>query len=169
MSGILADNWINVKPGDPAFSIGRNICEWFGLGQRAGTDHWLEGNIVNGAEFVFNGRIFLASGGPAGTLIDNFPKGPMPNGWTKRPRVDQTGWELVCDGTVLFGFRVIDFSIAGTSTASSICLVTVNIYNSKGELVAESFPEEFRIHKGPAQIGRGGITVRANGGGTAQS
>jgi hypothetical protein len=157
MPGIMSGNWINVRPGDPALSIGTNVCEWFELGNRAGSDYWLEAAIVGGNEFLFNGRIFLANGSAAGTVIDNFPKGPTPNGWTKRPRADGTGYELVSDGTVLFGYRVVGVPIPGRSTASSICFVTVNIYNSKGELVAESLPDEFRLHKHPATIGRGGI------------
>jgi hypothetical protein len=52
-------DWFNVRPGDPAFIIGANACDWFDLGVREGTDYWLEGEIVNGTEFLFNGRLFL--------------------------------------------------------------------------------------------------------------
>jgi len=111
MPGIMSNNWINVRPGDPAFSIGTNICEYFELGKRLGDDYWLEAQIVGDAEFFFNGRIFLPGSG-SGTLIDNFPKGPTPQGWTKRQR-DGQGFELVSDATVLFGYRVVPVLVGG--------------------------------------------------------
>jgi hypothetical protein len=80
----MSRNWINVRPGDPAFTVGTNICDWFELGTKAGADYWLEGQIVGEGEYLFNGRLFLPGVTEAGTLIDNFPKGPTPKGWTKR-------------------------------------------------------------------------------------
>lgn len=84
MPAIMSRNWINVRPGDPAFTVGTNICDWFELGTKAGADYWLEGQIVGEGEYLFNGRLFLPGVTEAGTLIDNFPKGPTPKGWTKR-------------------------------------------------------------------------------------
>ena len=139
------------------FSIGTNICEWFELGAKKGTDHWLEAQIVGEGEFLFNGRLFLPRGAGGGTVIDNFPKGPAPKGWTKRARLDQQGYELVSDGTVLFGYHVAAIPIPGRDTESGICFVTVNIYDVKGTIIAESLPNEFRLHRGPAMIGHGGI------------
>src|SRR5438105_1799485 len=157
MPSIMRDNWINVRPGDPAFVIATNICEWFELGARQGTDYWLEAQIVGEGEFLFNGQLFLPSVAEEGTLIDNFPKGPTPQGWTKRPRVDGAGYELEKDGTVLFGYRVVATPIPGRNVESRLCFVTVNLYDAKGGLVAESLPDEFRLHRHPAKIGRGGI------------
>lgn len=148
--------WINVKPGDPAFSITTNVCDYFELGRREGSDYWLEGQIVGG-EFLFNGRIFIPGISQAGTVIDNFPKGPAPTGWTKRQRVDRQGYELVSDKAVLFGYRVVSVPIPGSSVSSPLCLVTVNIHTTNGELVAECLSDEFRLHRGPALIGRDGI------------
>jgi hypothetical protein len=151
----LQGNVINVRPGAPAFLIGTNLCDCFELGARDGSDFWLEGTIVGNGEFLFNGRLYLppSDDGPQsepGIIIDSFPKGPTPNGWTKRPRPDGDGYELVADdGTVLFGYRV----------EGRICLVTTKLYSSGGQVVAEASGDSFRIHKGPAQIGRGGIRI----------
>ena len=62
--------------------------DWFELGTRAGTEYWLEAQLVNGNEFLFNGRLFHPNRpGAAGTVIDNFPKSAAPAGWTKQPMV----------------------------------------------------------------------------------
>jgi hypothetical protein len=155
-SVMTPSNWFNVRPGDAAFTIGANACDWFDLGVRGGTDYWLEGEIVNGTEFLFNGRLFLPTPGQGGTIIDNFPKGPIPYGWTKRSRVDCTGYDLVSqNGTILFGYRAASYLVAGPQTESLIGLVTVNIYAADGGLVAESLPDQFVLLRHPATIGRG--------------
>jgi len=48
-----------------------------------------------------------------GTIIDNFPKGPDPQGWTKRPKMPYAdGYELVDQkGTVLFGMPLTVTSV----------------------------------------------------------
>jgi hypothetical protein len=157
MPSIMRDNWINVRPGDPALVLATNVCEWFELGTREGTDYWLEAEIVGDGEFLFNGRLFLPGVAGTGTIIDNFPKGPTPSGWTRRQRVDGQGYELISDNNVLFGYRVVPTPIPGRSVVSNLCFVAVNIYDSKRGLVAESLPDEFRLHRHPAKIGRGGI------------
>src|SRR5690349_6701581 len=138
MPSIMSQNWINVKPGDPAFSISTNICEYFELGRRDGADYWLEGQIVGGAEFIFNGRIFVPGISGAGTVIDNFPKGPTPQGWTKRQRADGQGYDLFADGKTLFGYRVVPVPIPGRGATSALCFVTANLYTAAGQTVAES-------------------------------
>jgi len=155
----MIDNWINVRPDDPALVISSNVCEWFELGTQQGPDYWLEAGIVGSGEFLFNGRLFLRGVAEAGTIIDNFPRGPAPKGWTRRQRVDGQGYELVSDSNdvVLFGYRVVPMSIPGRRSISDLCFVTVNIYDSTGKLVAESLPDEFRLYGRPAKIGRGGI------------
>lgn len=142
-------NLFNVQAGQPALEIATNLCDWLELGTREGTDYWLEGQIVNGGEFLFNGRLFIPnSGNAAGTVIDNFPKSAAPQGWTKRPRADGNGYELVSsDGTILFGYRV----------DGRICHVTASIYAADGDIVAESTPSEFRVYRPPMKIGRGGV------------
>jgi len=155
----MRENWINVRPGDPAFLIGTNICEWFELGTRQGTDYWLQAEIVGNGEFLFNGRLFLPGRVDSGTIIDNFLKGPAPTGWTRRQRGDGQGYDLISNSDVLFGYRVVPTPIPGRNVASHLCFVTVNIYDGKGRLVAESLPDEFRLHRHPAQIGRGGILL----------
>ena len=79
MPSILAGNLINVRPGEPAFAVSTNLCDWFELGDRAGTDYWLEGNIVGSGEFVFNGRLYLPSAGVAGTINDLTGQFPEPD------------------------------------------------------------------------------------------
>jgi hypothetical protein len=144
---LFSKNNFNVHPGEPAFEIATNLCDWFELGIRDGNDYWLEGQIVGDGEFLFNGRLFLRNG-TAGTIIDNFPRGPMPEGWTRRQRVDEEGYELISnDGVVLFGYRVHD----------KICHVAVNLYAVDGEIVAESVIDELRIYRPPMRIGRGGV------------
>lgn len=150
MPSVLARNWINVRPGEPAFEVATNICDYFELGTREGQDYWLEGTIVGEGEFLFNGRLFVPNAHIHGTIIDNFPKGPTPNGWTKKPLMDDDGYSLVDQtGKTVFGYRVVD----------KICLVIVNIYSAASELVAESLPHQFLLHSGPARIGRGGIFI----------
>jgi hypothetical protein len=142
---VFQRNSFNVRPGDPAFEIATNLCDVFELGTEGGNGHWLHAHIVEG-EFLFSGRLF-ARGRLAGTVLDNFPKA-TPEGWTRRQRVDGEGYELVDkDGMVLFGYRV----------DNKVCRVTVNIYDSSGEIVAESAPDELRVYQPPMRIGRSGV------------
>lgn len=148
MPTILAENWINVRRGQPAFVVSSNVCDWFEIGQRTGNDYWLEGSVVGDGEFVFNGRLFVRDGGGAGTMIDNFPRAAAPQGWTKHAQPDSEGYKLVADdGTVLFAYSIVD----------RLCLVAANLYAANNDLIAESLPGEFRLHRGPARIGRNGI------------
>jgi hypothetical protein len=59
---------------------------------------------------------------------------------------------------VLFGYRVVPVLVPGKNVESKLCFVSVNIYDTSGALVAESLPNEFRLHNHPATIGRGGIS-----------
>jgi hypothetical protein len=103
-------------------------------------------------EFLFNGRLFLPGYGQAGTVIDNFPKGPTPHGWKKLQRVDRSGYQLLdqVSNTVLFGFEEID----------NVCHVTTNIYDDFGALIAETLSDNFLVHRGPAMVGTRGIYIR---------
>jgi hypothetical protein len=133
----ISGSWVGgVKKGDPAFLIGTGFYGPFQIGMKSGADHWLQGLIVGHAEFLFNGRLFLPNRGQ-GTVIDNFPKGPVQSGWTVHRRPDIDGYELVGPGEkVIFGYAV----------KGKICRVTVNLYSADGRLIAESLPNEFKIH-----------------------
>ncbi|MEX2650126.1 MAG: hypothetical protein WD673_14035 [Alphaproteobacteria bacterium] len=146
----FVDNWINVQPGSPGFLVASNVCDYFELGAKSGGDHWLEGKIVEPNEFIFNGRIFLPNRAGSGTIIDNFPKGPIPQGWALEPLVDREGYRLVMGDLTLFGYEVSN---------NHFCHVTVNIYAADGVIVAESLPGKFSIHRGPARIGRNAIVI----------
>ncbi|MPZ58425.1 MAG: hypothetical protein GEU91_18420 [Rhizobiales bacterium] len=144
--GVVRGNYFGVTPNGPAIEIATNLCDWFELGQRTGSGHWLEAQIVADGEFLFNGRLFIR-GRTAGTIIDNFPRS-SPAGWTRRQLAQGEGYELVADdGTVVFGYRV----------NGRICHVTANIFDTSGEIVAESSDDEFRIYQPPMSIGRGGV------------
>ena len=146
----MSGNRFNVMPGQPAFTVASNLCDYFELGAKAGTDHWLEAQII-ATEFLFNGRLHLPQNGGSGTIIDNFPKGPAPAGWTKRQRAHGAGYELIStSGITLFGYEVLP---------GNVCKVTVNLYAEDGGLVAESTRNDFVIYRRPAMIGRGGIRI----------
>lgn len=144
MSVTLIGNITVREPGEKLFAISSDKAPFFEFGRRDGDDYWLEGLIIRD-EFIFNGRLFLPE--PAtnfGTVIDNFPVGPAPAGWTKRPRVDEPGYELVdASGTILLGYRV----------AGDYCITTVNIFAKDGSLVAEALSDELRVLRMPAIIG----------------
>ena len=117
MPAIMSGNMINVGPGDPAFNVMSNLCDYFEIGEKGGADVWLEGQIVSG-EFVFNGRIILKDGSH-GTVIDNFPKGPTPKGWNQRRNLDVEGYELFDNrGELVFSYTIED----------RICSVQMNLY-----------------------------------------
>ena len=117
----------NVVSGGPPerFNIMSNLTPYFEIGEKEGVDVWLEGQIAEG-EFVFNGRLYLQDG-QFGTVIDNFPKGPAPTGWTQRRRLDVDGYELL-DGR---GERVFAYHVEG-----KVCFVDVNLYKADGSLAA---------------------------------
>jgi hypothetical protein len=132
-----------VQPGDPAFKIATNFCASFEIGKKEGKDYWLEGTRTDAGEFVFNGRLFTKDKA-TGVVIDSFPKGDAPAGWTKRPRVDSEGYELVgSDDIVIFGYKV----------DGPTCHVTVNLYSAAGDIVAECLGDELRVYMGPLRFG----------------
>ncbi|MCW0047392.1 hypothetical protein OIU13_12725 [Brevundimonas sp. BT-123] len=144
---VMSRNWINVSPGDRAFNIRSNMCDYFRLGIEDGNDVWLEGRIV-GTEFVFNGRLFLHNG-EQGTVIDNFPKGPSPAGWSQRRKGDAEGYELLDDrGEVVFSYHVDD----------KTCVIDVNLYKADGSLAAHGGQDGLIVHV-PAMIGQNGIVI----------
>ncbi|WP_156397167.1 hypothetical protein [Sphingomonas sp. Root1294] len=147
MMASMSGNWINVRPGDPAFNVLTNMCDYFELGNSSGNDVWLEGRIVEG-EFVFNGRLYLKNG-KLGTLIDSFPKGPVQEGWTQRRKLDADGYELLDEhGEVIFGYHV----------DGKICVVDVNLYKANGELAAHGGQGGMVSHV-PTKLGRNGIII----------
>lgn len=143
MAMTIGDSHEIVPDGTPQFAISSNLIPFFEIGLPDGSDLWLKGDIVGDGEFIFNGRIHLSAQRGAGTVIDNFPKGPAPHGWTKRPNLNGNGFELVSDGTILFGFEVLP---------NNTCHVTVNLYGEDGTLVAESTPETLKFHRGVPMI-----------------
>lgn len=147
MAMTMRDNWFDVKPGDPAFNVLTNMCNYFQLGVPAGDDVWLEGEVVEG-EFVFNGRLYLHNGN-VGTVIDSFPKGPTPDGWTQRRKPEVEGYELLDGrGEVVFSYHV----------EGSTCVVDVNLYKKDGTLAAHGGQGGLVAHV-PVMIGRNGILI----------
>lgn len=147
MSTVMRDNWINVGPDDPRFSVLTNLCDYFRLGNEDGDDIWLEGQVLDG-EFIFNGRLYLKDGS-YGTLIDSFPKGSTLEGWSQRRRLDVEGFELVDPaGEVIFSFRVDGL----------ICSVDVSLYKKDGTLAAHGGQGGLVSHV-PTMLGRGGIVI----------
>jgi hypothetical protein len=169
MPAIIGHNRINIRSGEPCFIIGHNLVDMFEIGRPprpgqpplpARTAYWLVAERVGEeAEFSFNGCLFTGEGDIRGTIIDNFPKGPVPEGWVRRQKVDVEGYELIreSDGKVLFGYEVIPPDPA--TDRGRTCLVTANIYDEFGDLVAETTQHNFRVHRGPASLGRGGIYI----------
>jgi hypothetical protein len=152
MSTILAHNWINVRPGERCFVLSSNLCDFFQIGDQT-TTYLLQAEMVGpDKEFLFNGRLFLPGHHHPGTVIDNFPKGPAPQGWEKRQMVGTVAYELFdpATNTVLFGFEEIE----------RVCHVTTNIYDGSGILIAQTLPNNFLVHRGPAMVGRGAIYIR---------
>src|SRR4051794_29182368 len=109
MALTLSGNSVGYRPGAPCFIVASDRYDYFRLGLPDGEDYFLEGRIAPGPEFVFNGRLFIPGIADPGVIIDSFPKGPVPSGWVKRPRMDDAGYELASrdTGKVLFGFRVV--------------------------------------------------------------
>jgi hypothetical protein len=141
----LSKNSFGVSPGEKGFDLHSNICDYFEIGLQNGEDVWLQGQIVEG-EFVFNGRIFLR-GGSSGTIIDNFPRAELPDGWTKKPNLSSDGYQLEDEnGETVFGYEVI----------GNTCNVQLNLHDANGELAAHGGQGGLVSHV-PALIGRGGI------------
>ena len=127
----------NVVVGGPPerFNIMSNLTPSFEIGEQNGNDVWPEGRIVDG-EFVFNGRLYLHDG-QVGTVIDNFPKTPSPEGWSQRRRLDADGYELLDSR----GERVFAYHVEG-----QVCFVDVNLYNAAGGLAAHAGQGGLIIH-----------------------
>lgn len=147
MAAIMSGNRFNVRPGEPAFSILTNLCDYFQFGTPANKDMWLEGQIVDG-EFIFNGRLFLHDG-TSGVIIDNFPKGNTPAGWSQRRKLDREGYELFDNrGEMVFSYYV----------EQQTCFIDVNLYKADGSPAVHSGQGGLVCHV-TAKIGRNGIVI----------
>jgi hypothetical protein len=138
---------------DLGFRVASNNYNGFQIGDPSHTKYYLIAYIVYAAkEYIFNGRLLL-SNRHAGTIIDNFPKGPVQQGWEKVMRPDQDGYDLreMTTGTIIFGYKIID----------NICVVTTNLYDEKGNIIAESRGDDFIIH-GPCIVGGGIFDIMGN-------
>lgn len=135
MDGSTAGRRFGKEPDRLAFNVFSNRCSSFRLGHAEGQDVWLEGKIVDG-EFVFNGRLFMPDG-VIGAVLDKFPIGPAPAGWTKRRRLNDRGFELLDQqGEVLFAYRL----------EGATCFVDVNLYDSSGDLAAHGGRDGLVVH-----------------------
>ncbi len=136
------------------FDIGSTLCPYFEIGSQSGTDIWLEGLLVGpDEEYIFNGRLFIPGIAGTGTVIDNFPKSPAPQGWYIRKHVDEEGYDLVRQSSeeVLFGYKTIGFT----------CFVTTNLYSQNGILVAKTTPTSLDVGSIRLRLGRHGILFAA--------
>ena len=129
------------------FDFHTNQCDYLALGNPDGLDVWLEGEIVSD-EFVFNGRLFMKNG-TSGTVIDNFPKGPTPEGWSQSRSLHEDGYELRDpNGELVFSYRIAD----------KVCFVKVNLYKADGSVAAFGGQGEL-ISYVPISLGRNGIRI----------
>ena len=134
------------------FDIGSNQTPFFQIGLKQGDDLWLQGELAGpNEEFLFNGRLFVPGNINTGTIIDNFPKGPAPNGWYIRKFADQEGYELVSNDSeiVLFGFRV----------QGQLCIVTTNLIDKNGNIAVETNNMSLCVYGFPVRLGRHGIVI----------
>jgi hypothetical protein len=144
---------VNLLGGGRGFNVASNLVPNFEIGElphegtnRLGTTYFLKGEMVGpDEEFLFNGVLFLPDASKSGTIIDNFPKGPTPKGWTMEPLIDAEGYKLRDNktGAIIFGYQVIE----------NVCHVITNIYDDNGVLIAEATVNDFLIHRAPARCG----------------
>ena len=147
MGNLIKNSSFGVRPGDAAFSVLTNKCDYFRIGTEHGDDVWLEGKIVEG-DFIFNGRIFMHNG-EGGTVIDNFPKGPAPEGWTREPRTDGDGYTLRDPrGELVFSYKV----------HGKTCVVDLDLYRSNGQPAVHGGQGGLVVNV-PMMLGRGGLVI----------
>lgn len=139
MQNIMRGNRVtNLLGIDRGFKVASNTVDYFEIGALPHTKYFLKGEMVGpDEEFLFNGILFLPDVSKSGMIIDNFPKGPLPKGWTKEPLVDAEGYSLTDDktGTIIFGYRTIE----------NICYVITNIYDENGIIMAETAGDDFLV------------------------
>lgn len=147
MGNVISNMWLGVRPGDRAFSVLTNMCDYFRVGTEDGEDVWLEGQIVDD-DFVFNGRLFMHNG-QGGTVIDNFPKSPAPEGWTREPSMDGEGYTLRDPrGELVFSYHV----------NGKTCVVKLDLYRSNGTPAVHGGQGGLVIDV-PALLGRNGVAI----------
>src|ERR1700730_10508534 len=127
----MSGNRANIFGDARGVNVASNIVNYFEVGESPRTKYFLRGEMAGpDNDFLFNGILFLPDGAGSGTIIDNFPKGPIPKGWTKHPYVDGEGYKLTHTetGKIIFGYQTIE----------NVCHVTTNVYNENGMIIAET-------------------------------
>jgi hypothetical protein len=114
-----------------------------------GKQAFLVGEMVGpDEEFLFQGKLFAATGMAPATVIDNFPKAPPPTGFRQERLPDVEEYRLVDEktGATLFGFRVEE----------SICHVTTVLYDHNGGIVGQNRDNDFILLAGGVKFGQAG-------------
>lgn len=145
----LKGNYIFTGPGQKAFLVSSNYVNYFELGRKGTTDHYLEAKIENG-EFLVSGILY----DPKGTPLCNIKENHLENisGNCKFEPLPKQGYQIVDQdqGSVILRLFLKE---------PNICVLQGTFYDSKGNLIAEGDENDFRILKGPAVLGKSGNSL----------
>lgn len=142
MSVVMKDNYIFVRPGEKAFKVASNYTNYLEVGQLGVTNYYIEAR-VEGEEFLINASFPEPYSEQLVEVVDNVPQSSeltrkiLTNGY----RIEDP------NGRLVLGLEVLE---------KDVCVIRGAVYDSNGEIVAESRDDDFVIHHGPAVIGKSG-------------
>jgi len=142
----LIGNYVFTGPGQKAFLVSSNYVNYFELGRKRMTDYYLEAKIVEG-EFLVSGTLYDQKG----TLLCNVKENHLENikGNCIFEPLQKQGYQIVDRGNVILRLFLKE---------PNICILQGKFYDSNGNLIVEGDENDLRIFKGPAVLGKSGIS-----------
>jgi hypothetical protein len=142
MAVVMKNNYIFVQPGEKAFKVASNYTNYVELGQPGITDYALQARVQDD-EFVINADFVDPEGRERVNVAENVPQS---SGLSRRMLVN--GYRIEDEaGRLVLGLEVLP---------DDVCVIRGAVYDSRGDVVAESRDDDFIIHRGPAVIGKSG-------------
>lgn len=146
MPVVMGGNYIFVQPGEKCFEVSTNYTNYIELGVREVTPYYLEARVEEN-EFKISGTLLDKSGHLLCIIRDNFIEAS-----------GGCGKEMTTSG-----YRIKDVSANTVFEIQAeddlVCHLKGTIFGELGEVVAKDEGGAFLIFKGPAIIGKSGMSI----------
>jgi len=143
----IRGSYFFVSPGEPSFLVSSNFTNYLELG-RPGTDDFFLVAYIQEKQHLIDAALFNPEGKPQCRIVRNHIDTIYDGDWKVKTIVD--------GGFIVTNSR--DNVLAKVALKGDVCLIEGDFYNRARELVAKGEGGDFLIFKGPAVIGKSGLS-----------
>jgi len=145
----MRGNYLFVSPGEPCFLVSSNYTNYLELG-RPGTDDFFLVAYIQEKQHLIDAALFNSEGKPECRIAQNHIDTVFAGDWTVRPIIQGGFFVADSKANILAKVSLIE--------NGEVCLIEGNFYNRAREIVAKGDEKDFLIFKGPAVIGKSGLS-----------